>query len=324
MRISLRPPGISPSASRNFDQFERGMDTRPIGGRETQTTLFTPSYRADLERFSLMRRTVRRFMREQVEHVAAVPRGDIALFQDTVRDESVRYVAQEDLVESVFYPRVWHSLAERVLGKRAWRLAEFGGRRGWIIQQIVKLSFPSVVSTPSVIFVDSDLFFIREFGAADLGIQTELEIADSRSERTLGRKVLIRVEPLSESGRQRLFMEHARLALGIQPGSAEHHYLSWPVVWHRDWAIALQRHLESVSSRGWQRALFDLGPAALSEYSLYGVFVEEVLHPADLRVSTERRWHLVWDQTSLESFESGVRMDRTAFAWSCSRIWSNT
>lgn len=232
----------------------------------------TPSYRGDLDRFLLLRRSIRRFALDAVEHVVAVPRADIARFCERLAgDEGVRVVAQQDVVSPQFYARAWVPAVRRMLGPHAWRIdrSRYAGRPGWIVQQIVKLSAPEFFGDGAVCMVDSDLLFVRPFSRADL-------LPDGPV------RLLLRVEPADESAMHRDHMRDARRLLGLPPGPTDHHYMAYPAVFYGEWVRQLRARLELVHSKPWQRVLREA--ETLSEYLLYGVFVEEILQPAALQV----------------------------------------
>jgi len=248
-------------------------------------TFFSPSYRGDLERFLLLRRSIRCFAPTTVRHLVAVPSEDAARFKRAVADQpEVELVLQQDLVPRYFYPRRWYPLLKVALPAQAWRFAAHAGRPGWITQQIVKLSIPQLVSAGPVAILDSDVLFLRPFSLKELGASNP-----TRS--------LMRAEPTDEASRHREHMHRARELLGLPEGPSDHHYMACPAIWYPEWVLALQRQLELVSGTDWRRALFDA--RTFSEYLLYGVFVEEILKPADLRVRLERFHAGVW---SVEDF----------------------
>lgn len=187
---------------------------------------------------------------------------------------------QQDLVPEYFYPRWWYPLARAALPAQAWRFAAHAGRPGWITQQIVKLSIPGLVAAGPVAILDSDVFFLRPFSLDEL---------DASS----GTRSLMRAEPTDEASRHRDHMHRARELLSLPEGPSGHHYMAYPAIWYPEWVLALQRRLELGSGKDWRRTLFEA--RTFSEYLLYGVFVEELLKPANLRVRLERFHAGVWN-----------------------------
>ena len=261
----------------------------------TSLQFFSPSYRNDLERFVLLRKSIQRFAQCPILHVVAVPRRDVSAFAARLEgDEGVRIVPQETLVATSFYSPLWFRVVRRMLGKYAWRFADskYAGRAGWIIQQIVKLSVPEVFGRGTVAILDSDLVFVRKFSVDDI-------VPANRT------PILLRREPKSESGRHRAHMTRAREILKIAPGSTEHHYMAYPAIWHVDWVKSLRTHIERVYDKPWQQVLFEA--KRFSEYQLYGIFVDEILKPEDLVHRTIPFEIGVWDRADFDAFMSGTR-----------------
>jgi hypothetical protein len=254
------------------------------------TNFLSPSYVNDLERFMLLRRSIRRFASTPVHHVVAVPAKDMRVFEARLRDDQgVTVVPQQQFVSSIYYAAAWAGWLRRALGPYGWRLTrpQYAGRPGWIIQQIVKLSTPEIFGNERAVIVDSDLVFVRPFGNADF--------SPSRSGR-----LLLRVEPDTESAMHREHMRTARQLLALPPGADEHHYMAFPNIWYGDWVRALRAAIEMSSGKPWQQALFDT--PTFSEYLLYGVFVEETLRPAEMQVR-RRPFHVgIWNQADLAAF----------------------
>lgn len=253
----------------------------------------SPSYLGDLDRFCLLRRSIRKHARCPVDHVVAVPRRDVSEFRRRLEsDDAVRIVAQESVVGRVFYTPLWFRLVRSALGKYGWRMdgSRYAGRKGWIVQQIVKLSIPELFSDGPVAIVDSDLVFIRPFAVADL-----LPSRDSR--------LLLRAEPQYEEARQRFRMGRAREILRLAPGSTDHHYMAFPAIWYVDWVSSLRSYLEDTYCKPWQQVLFDA--KSFSEYLLYGVFIEEILKPDNVHVRTDPFEIGIWHRKDFDALLSG-------------------
>jgi hypothetical protein len=259
-----------------------------------QTTLFTPSYRGDLERALWMRRSIRRFLTKPCRHLIAVPRIDLNAFAQALRgDSDVELVAQEDAVDAIFYPDLVYRFVTRLAPSQAWRLDSRAGSPGWIVQQIVKLNCTRWVDDGAVLFVDSDLVFMRPFIAEDLAV-------------IAGRRVLVRVTPPREESKHRAHIDRSRKMLALPLGLSEHHYMAYPAIWHVEWVKRLQEYLLATHKMGWQRALFEA--KLLSEYTLYGLFVEEVLRPNALVIRSAPFHHIVFDAKSFRDLKDDPRV----------------
>lgn len=252
-------------------------------------SLITCSYAPDRDRCGVLCASVDRFVEPGMEHVLVVPRRDVELFAPLVNDRR-RIVVAEDLL-----PR-WLVRAPR---SRRWWLTPFTPPvRGWIVQQVIKLSLPAAVETPVLIFADSDVVFVKPFGSDNV----------IRNDR-------VRLHRVPGHGTKPFHLRWHRSAarlLGLPP--TDHHgsdYITQLVSWRREYVLALQRRLEEVSRRDWRRQL--CGTLHFSEYILYGVFVEHVLgdaacHYWDAQELCHCSWH--WHRRIENEAELGRFLSR--------------
>jgi hypothetical protein len=246
-----------------------------------------------LERAVWMRRSVRRFLRDRCRHVIAVPRQDLAAFRRAFAgDHAVDLTCQEDVVDKIYYPDRLYRVVRAIAPSQAWRLDLRGGLPGWMVQQIVKLSCTHWADEGAVVLIDSDLVFTRPFTFADLGL-------DGPS------RTLVRITPEIESNRHRKHLSRSRLLLDLPAGPTDHHYMSSPTIWYTDWVGQLKARLEQAAGMPWQRALFTA--QEFSEYTLYGVFVEEALKPNGLAVRTRPLHRIVHDLVSFQQLLTDLR-----------------
>ncbi len=278
----------------------------------SRIAFFSPSYRGDLQRFVWLRRSIQRFCLDQGRHIVAVPKQDVDTFRRALtHDRGVEIITQNELIADYYYPTQLYRIIQRIAPSQSWRLNGQAGRSGWILQQIAKLSIPELLAEDEVaVIADSDLFFLRPFAASDLGIS---DVS----------RVLVHQEPKTESGKHRKQMTKARELLKLPAGSTEHHYMSSPTIWYPDWVRGLRQHLEDIHGKPWQRVLYEA--PTLSEYSLYGVYMEEYLRPANLVPRTRPYHFTVWDESSYQQFLalSQEELDNQKSDFLCVVIQSN-
>jgi hypothetical protein len=137
---------------------------------------------------------------------------------------------------------------------------------------------PEYVQEDNVVILDSDLVFLRPF-------------TDGEFVRDNG-VLLLRQHPKNEKPNHRDHLERSRRLLGLPSGPTNHHYMAFPAILRTQWVKALQEYLEDKYSLDWQEVLYKQG--VLSEYNLYGVFVEEILQPPDLIVHTTPYHTGIW------------------------------
>ena len=265
----------------------------------TAGTFFTPSYIGDLERVVWLRRSVEAFHETQRRHIVAVPRQDLKAFLNALGHASeVELICQEELVDPGFYPDGLYKLTQKLAPGQVWRLDSHAGKSGWIIQQIVKLSSNRLIESGPIIFLDSDMFFYRHFS-----LEEDLGLHD-------GKRVMVRILPESESGKHRHHIAHSRQFFELPEGPTDTTYMATPAIWHPDWLSQMQQHIENLKGMPWQKALLT-ADFNISEYTIYGVFVDEVLKPDNLTVRDHSFDLIAWDRASFDTIRSDVLNNRS-------------
>lgn len=253
---------------------------------------FTPSYIGDLERMVWMRRSLEHFFDGQVKHVVAVPRGDKPSFKRALGASDIELICQEDLVDVRYFPNLLYKIIANMAPRQKWRFASCAGKPGWIIQQIAKLSSYRLSGGGPIIFLDSDIFFYRRFNLSSLEID--------QSQRTL-----VRILPKEEGAKHPHHLIHSRQLLGLPPGPTDTTYMGYPAIWYGDWLTQLLDHIESLTGKPWQIALLEVS-FNISEYTIYGVYVDEILKPSGLNIRSEPFNLIAWDVDSFKSLKERV------------------
>lgn len=261
--------------------------------------LITVSYRGDLELARDLCASVDTFLDDRVEHVLVVPRSDEQLFAP-LRSVRRRIVLVEDVL-----PRDYRKLPlpQRIrVGPFRRRLREMwwtprGVVRGWIIQQVLKLSAPAYTDSPVLVFADSDVVLIAPLSAERLA-----EGTDTRLYAVPG--------ATSDSEMHARWHATAQRLLGLPvTGYSGADYIGNLITWRADALVQLQRRIAQASGRRWDTAI--LGERAFSEYILYGVFVDAVLAGRDHRPTAEDLVHAGWfydlgSEDGIAQFVDGV------------------
>ena len=155
-----------------------------------------------------------------------------------------------------------------IRGREIWLLDWRRPLRGWIMQQIIKICAPEIADADVFLFLDTDIFFIRRFD----------------------------VKSVARNGRVRLWTEpgQARLETHMRWHRTASKLLGLPVrdyhganfignliTWRRDIILEMRSRISALSNDHWVRTI--AREYHMSEYILYGVFVQELLGKADLR-----------------------------------------
>lgn len=254
---------------------------------------FSPSYRGDLDRIVILRKSINAFCKERPRHYIVVPKEDFSAFRRALAgDDAVILLKQNDYIERYFYPNAVYRAVEKLLPSQVWRAKKYAGRSGWILQQITKFNIPNIlIDEEAALILDSDLFFIKPFSVSDLFGQTDTV------------KTLVEIRPTCESAMHRMHIEKAREILRLPEGDTSFHFMSWPFFFYKSWGESLLKYIEDKHQKPWQRVLFEA--EWFSEYSIYGIYVEEILKPADIRLSTSPIYQGIWSQQDFENFIAG-------------------
>jgi hypothetical protein len=222
----------------------------------------TPSYAPDFQRCKLLCWSIKQFVLFPIKHYIIVDKKDLALFQE-LSDSNTIILTKEEIFPSWikcisfrYKKNLWLNLKGFKSGN--WLL------RGWLIQQIVKLSAARYVEQEILVFVDSDVAFIDYFDVHSLVHEDKVR--------------LFRVEHSTDmdSELSRKWKDTAVKLLGL-PLTKNYHdfYIHQIVSWKRDNLLRLYELIEKNFSQDWLEVI--AGVKDLSEYILYGIFSNHVM-----------------------------------------------
>ena len=245
--------------------------------------IITPSYAPDFKRCQLLSWSIKEFISPPVNHYIIVDRRDLPLFSQ-LEGPNTKILTVESILP-------WW--IQRIpLSKNGWLSLKTLPIRNWIIQQMVKISVVEHIDADVLIFVDSDTTFVRPFNLKSL-------IKDG--------KVRLFKEPPYDLEINLNAHKAAKHLLGIPDvNSPPHGYIGNIITWRRDNILKLYDQIESISKKSW---IESLGSSwHLSEYVLYGVFVDQFLneesghyHDAE-KISSEYWLHQPMSEEQLEKF----------------------
>ncbi|MEC4893388.1 MAG: DUF6492 family protein [Oscillatoria sp. PMC 1051.18] len=218
--------------------------------------IITPSYAPDFERCKLLCESVDKFISPPVKHYLIVDRRDLQLFRQ-LENSHTELLAVEDILP-------WW--IQRVpLLKKAWLSLKTMPLRNWLVQQIVKIATGQKIAEDVAVFVDSDVVFVRPF-------DFQTFVLDDG-------KVRFYREPKGNEIQKKVHLKWHQSAsnlLGLPDVDLTiPDYIGNAITWKKENVVKLCKHLESVSGRGWIETLANT--YNLSEYVLYGIFVERIL-----------------------------------------------
>jgi hypothetical protein len=218
--------------------------------------VITPSYAPDFELCHDLNASVLAYTPQNVTHHIVTPRRDLELFS-RLRGPRTEVWPVDHLLPKYFVPvpgaNFWVNVRRVALPVR-----------GWVMQQLVKLQAAAKIGADVLLLADSDVLLVRP-----VTIDTF---------RRNGRLRLYRKDAAIDERLHRHMTWHdtARDLLDVpraEPPLPD--YVSALNVWDRATVLALQDHIQRTTGRPWLEAM--AAQVHVSEFILYGVFVDEVL-----------------------------------------------
>jgi Family of unknown function (DUF6492) len=226
----------------------------------TEWAVITPSYRGDLKRCEILCRSMDAFVSGPWHHYIIVEKGDLALFQPLAN--SRRTILQ---METLLPRSIYHLSRIPFINHRSlWFSWRTGFMIGWQIQQIIKLEMAFRLKESGLLYCDSDVFFVRAFDITMLSQDGKYRFYNTQH--GFPRETAPNANYIDASAKQ--------LGLIGDPFPCPS-YVDNLVVWHSPTVRAACEYIENISNKKWQ---FALGKNfILSEYTLYGLFVDRIL-----------------------------------------------
>ena len=220
--------------------------------------VLTPSFKHDAGLFADLHESVLATTAPSVVHHVVVPPSDAGLFRQ-YEGPRCRIWTHRDLLPRHFVS-VPRASGLTVNMRRPWLPV-----RGWVTQQIMKLAGTAAMEARAVLIIDSDAVLLRELSLQDV-------VHD-------GRPLHFRRERAVVAGMRRHLLWHnvARTLLGVpgQVSAPAPDYISPIAVWDPAVVRALMAHVGETTGKDWFDAVG--GELHVSEFMLYGVFVDHVL-----------------------------------------------
>lgn len=242
--------------------------------------IITPSYKGDFERCRILCESIDAFVVGNWHHYIIVETVDLGLFQKLSGGN--RTILEMEAI----MPRSFYHLTRIpfVNSRSLWFSFKTGFMIGWHVQQLVKLQMAFELNEQGLLYCDSDVFFIRPFDVSLLVENNQFRFYST--EHGFAREDAPNPTYIEASAKQ--------LGLGVNPFPSPS-YVENLVTWHSSTVKSLCGHIEKISGRDWKVALGR--KLILSEYTLYGLYVDRVLADRNqLKLSRESfcktAWHI--------------------------------
>jgi Family of unknown function (DUF6492) len=220
----------------------------------------TPSYSGDFERCQMLCQSMDMFLSGKWHHYIIVDKPDFQRFKPLGGPR--RTIMQTHEVAPPSMHHLFNIPFSR--GRSLWWARKTGFFIGWHMQQIIKMGIASILSEEGLAYCDSDVFFVKPFDTADLTRANQFRLFRSPQRYSLAKTTNPKyTKPGLEI-----------LALPLNEIDQHFTYIDNFVTWHRPTVLALRTHIETASGKDWYT---ELGARLdVSEYTLYGLFVDEI------------------------------------------------
>jgi hypothetical protein len=248
----------------------------------TELAVITPTYREDAGIFADLHRSVLEFTPPDTVHHVVIPPRDRALFARYSGPRCRLWTTSELLPRRYLHLRLG-TLETFVNTRRPWPPV-----RGWISQQAIKIEMTARLDARVILMADSDVVLVRP-------VRAERFLVD-------GQYSLYREEKAVSTDMPRHVIWHrvARELFGLPPAPPPPlpDYVSPFNFWDPAVVRDMQEHIRKTTGKDWLDAFTT--QLHVSEFILYGVFVDEVLgRTAPLPAAAGGICHNYWERTPL-------------------------
>lgn len=258
--------------------------------------IITPSYAPDFERCKILCWSIDKFISPNVNHYIIVDRQDYQLFSQ-LQGTKRKIIVKESILP-------WWIKRMPFLNKKNFWLNYQGlPLRGWLVQQIIKLSAAQYTSEDILVFIDSDVGFVRPFELNNFVKEDQVR--------------LFKITNSNKTKDSDNWTKNSNYLLGLSNIPHFHNYVGQIITWKRDNLLKLYEHIENATDKNWLKAL--CSSLHLSEYHLYGNFVDYILKDQSGHYDDQSHiCHQYWNTTQMS--EQQLQMFFQQIPLSCSSV----
>ncbi|MBB4266008.1 DUF6492 family protein [Roseospira visakhapatnamensis] len=258
-------------------------------GADPKVCLVTPTYRPERELFRRLSDSVQTYAGPDVEHLVFTGRADAETIRPLLSDRA-RLVLTEDALDHQFrrVPSWLNPLPSR---REIWVSARTWPIRGWILQQILKIGAALHTRADILVYADSDTMLVKPMTRETFLIDGRLRLMAER-------------DVCGHFPSHRSWDESARRLLGLPPEPYNgDNFIGDFISWHRPFALAMLERITEATGLPWWLALARY--PQISEYHLYGVFVEAFRadHPEAQVPTPDHLYLTTWDYDLMKDDE---------------------
>jgi len=267
-----------------------------LNSNTNRFAIITPSYAPDFQRCQLLCQSIDNLVEPLVNHYIIVDRDDFSLFSQL--ESPHRYILTKESLLPWWFKRL-------PIAQNLWISYKTLPVRGWLIQQIIKIAAAQQIDADICIFVDSDVVFVRPFKLNSF-IRND--------------KVRLFRDPVGNDLQKKFqYKWHKSASYLLALPNVDNQipdYIGQIVTWKREYTIELCNHLERIWGKSWLEVLANSWH--LSEYTLYGIFVDRILkeqseHYYDSQNISHDYWEPVFlSEPQLENFIQQIKPEHVA------------
>jgi hypothetical protein len=215
-------------------------------------------------------------------HYIIVEKSDLRLFLP-LKSSRRTILTKEEVM-----PRWLHHLISLPMIPQLnfWWSWKTGFMVGWHVQQLIKMQMAFVINDDGMAICDSDMFFVRPFDVSNLSKNGKLRFY--RTEESFSEAEIANPSFVKSASRQLSLPEKAFPA---------RIYVDQFVTWHAPTVREICTYIEKVSGKDWRAALGR--HVIISEYTIYGLYVERLAKQAEFAGTSEHLCKTVWDKQEL-------------------------
>lgn len=257
--------------------------------------ILTPSFRPDFDRLVRLHKSIIEFTDDSVLHHVIVPRRDVALFRSLAAPR-MRVWAEADFLPAGFVATdgVAATIKKVRFLPAKLRFSALNVRRpwppirGWVLQQLLKLSASTKLDVDAVVIIDSDVALLRPMPAETFFKDGAVRTYEKPGAITPGMH------------RHLIWTRAAHSLLGLPaPGSMVHpDYVAGIISWDPHLVAGCLARIEEVSGKPWAAVVGS--QLHFSEFILYGTYVSHFGNPQQRSFTQPTTLcHSYWDTAPL-------------------------
>jgi hypothetical protein len=242
---------------------------------DNRIAVITPSFERDFALCRSLNKSVVEFMPSGVQHYIVVDSRDVRLFSQLANSRTL-VIAKEDVLPGGF---------KRLPGMNRWYSRDtLLPISGWLVQQIAKIAMAMRLDEPTLLMVDSDATFVRD-------VDPRIFTRDGRTRLFKSSGAIVGKTSAMEY--HITWHENAARLLGIPAAPLPlDDYIGQVISWRRELVLGMCQHIESVTNASWFKSI--ARTLQVSEYLLYGVYVERVAQSDAIWVDENPRCNSYW------------------------------